>query len=84
MQWIEDSWTQITTSLQLTNAAAGRTSSFDNRKGTDEPLPEIYDPGVEAILAPGVWKQDPNEMKWAEIESKKRAAELITIKCSYR
>ena len=47
-------------------------------------MPEIYDPGVEAILAPGVWKQDPNEMKWAEIESKKRAAELITIKCSYR
>ena len=82
MQWLADSWAQITKSLPFPNTVdQTNPSGLQPTKRIEEPLPMHEEMCVEAILPPGVWKQDPNEIKWAQIESKKRAAQMITIKC---
>lgn len=65
---------------QQSDATPGATST----KRVDDPLPEDVDHFTETIQVPGVWRQDPNEIKWALIESRKRASEIITVKCTLK
>ena len=86
MDWIDKSVSVLKDLLPSTERAGQmqQSSGQTSTKKVDEPLPEDFDEFPDAIQAPGVWRQDPNEIKWALIESKKRATEIMTIKCTLK
>ena len=79
VSWVKD--------LLPINEIASQQQSGDasgSAKRVDDPLPEDVDHFSETIQVPGVWRQDPNEIQWALIESRKRASEIVTVKCTIK
>ncbi len=60
------------------------TDKNQEQDAEDEAVPVEIDTHVEAIHVPGVWKQDPNEIRWADLESKKKNSEIIKMICTLK
>ncbi len=78
MQWIDTSLAWIHEAVQINNGAYAGGAQLQS-KPFEEALPEDSAPTAETIQVPGVWKQDPDEARWAQSEAKKRDSELINI-----
>jgi hypothetical protein len=77
-------WVKSALPLQETSSQQQPGNAPGAVKRVDDPLPEDVDHFSETIQVPGIWRQDPNEIKWALIESRKRASEIVTVKCTLK
>jgi hypothetical protein len=88
-EWIDSSFAWIKEILPAEKKAGNSQETAKDKKdtghhGEDDALPEEVDSHIEAIQVPGVWKQDPNEIRWADLESKKKNSEVIKMVCTLK
>ncbi len=88
MDWIDSSFPwikEIKENILPEKDADKKTVAVSDHKqenhGEEEAPPSEWDIHMEAIQVPGVWKQDPNEIRWADLESKKMNSAVIKMKC---
>lgn len=82
MNWIDNlPWITEIKKILPENNEEKTVDKKQEHHGEDEALPVETENHLEAILVPGVWKQDPNEIRWADLESKKKNSEIIKMTC---
>jgi hypothetical protein len=86
--WIDSSvsWLKETILLEKKADNKQETVKPENKQeqNGEEEIPDEMDSHIAAIHVPGVWKQDPNEIRWADLETKKKKAEVIKMICTLK
>jgi hypothetical protein len=84
LPWITELKEKILPERNEDKRAGPEADKKQEHNGEEEALPVETDSHIEAIQVPGVWKQDPNEIRWADLESKKKNSEIITMICTLK